>query len=68
MKVRIEFDCDNAAFAHGAVGEMTRILASAANKLGMMYAERHRYDDNTESLMDHNGNKVGFVALESDDE
>jgi len=64
MKVKIEFSCDNAAFTDGAVGEMTRILASAAAKLGVMYAERALYDENMEHLMDYNGNKVGTVVLE----
>lgn len=64
MLVKIEIQCDNAAFDDDLAGEIKRILDIAAKKL----ANRLGGTSGVEEwpLSDANGNSVGFVSVDSE--
>ena len=64
MKVRIEFEADNAAFEEDFTGEVTRILTRAAGRMGAL---RHDPEDSG-ALLDSNGNLVGFWTIKTRNE
>lgn len=60
MRIVIEINCDNAAFDNGSE-ELGRILRRVSDRL-----KRGAIDlslNNTEALMDVNGNKVGSLQV-----
>lgn len=60
MKVKIEIDCDNAAFADAPPEfELGRILRDIADQ-----GEDHGVDGIKVFIRDVNGNKVGTVTVE----
>lgn len=64
MKVRIEFDCDNAAFEdNGFIREARNVLHEAGNRL---YELRNHRRGGEAPLFDSNGNSIGTVTLERD--
>ena len=57
MKIRIEINCDNAAFEDDPATEVERILKNLTGKLRLPGMEDL-------PLMDINGNKVGTLTVE----
>lgn len=66
MKVIIEFETDNAAFADDIHGEIEQILEQAGTKVLMQMGRNHYVDAEgpSDKLIDTNGNTVGTVELE----
>jgi len=60
MKVRIEFNMDNAAFEDNGFQEIRRITHKAAVKADEML---HNHEYVSGALKDTNGNTVGSVQL-----
>jgi hypothetical protein len=60
MKVKIEFDCDNAAFADDFEFEVYAIMRRCADQV--LYS-RHQREAGTHAVKDTNGNTVGKVSL-----
>ena len=60
MKIRIEINCDNAAFEDDMFGEVNRILGEKLPGLSSEIAE----PGDSYPLMDINGNKVGTLTVE----
>lgn len=58
MKVRIEFDTDNAAFEDDWEGEVRRTINDAAGKVARLGPPPGRY-----RLYDGNGNTIGYAEL-----
>ena len=56
-KVTIEIDIDNSAFEEDPKFELDRILKEIIGRGDLNY-----------SLRDYNGNKVGFIKIEEDEE
>jgi hypothetical protein len=67
MKIRIEFDCDNAAFEFDFAGEVNAILRKAYRNI-MDQSRRPKalctHPEAADVLLDTNGNTVGTVVLE----
>ena len=68
MKVRIEFDTDNAAFEDGFGYELAKVLGQASDKV---IRQMSRCDgcvcdapERDDVLLDSNGNTVGTVRIE----
>ena len=61
MKIKIEIDCKNAAFADDNPGELKRVLHQAALKAASMVEPPCR--SGTRELRDINGNTVGWVRV-----
>lgn len=73
MKIKIEFDCDNAAFESGpytrqlAMEEVYAVLKQAMEKIVVQLGRPHSVCDAPEAadkLLDSNGNTVGSVIVE----
>ena len=61
MKIKIEIDCDNAAFADGFASEVARILRRLAESVEGGYAPEAPL-----SLRDQNGHAVGYFRIVGD--
>lgn len=58
MKIRIEFDCDNAAFDEVPLVEAQRIIRQAERKLALL----DPFGDSI-GLFDSNGNRIGNLKI-----
>ncbi len=65
MKLTITIQMDNAAFTDNSGAEVARILREFADR---SEDETDSSWDNTYSLRDINGNKVGTAEIETDDD
>lgn len=67
MKIRIEIDCDNAAFEHDTIGEVERILRGIGPKLrdqmGRAPGCLCTAPESADKLKDRNGNTVGTLTI-----
>ena len=63
MKVKIEINCDNAAFDPSPIYEVSRILEDLVHRL-----RREMISSPEKLLMDGNGNTVGKLEWISDEE
>ena len=57
MRISIEINTENAAFADNENQEIARILQDLANKINHSYPIS---ENEIQSLRDYNGNKIGF--------
>lgn len=63
MKIKIEINCDNAAFEDNWFKELDDILVKANSFLKKHY-DYGQIDSDRKNLFDSNGNKVGFVLID----
>ena len=59
MKIRIEINCDNAAFEDNAGGEVKRCVDDVMDRCRRASWMPGRYN-----VVDYNGNKVGTLTVE----
>lgn len=61
MKIKIEFDCDNAAFEDDMTGEISCILREIADDIDR--SELHDLHGVYSRVSDVNGNQIGTVQF-----
>ena len=60
MKIEIKIHTGNAAFETDRDGEVKRIIRDAVNKVSL--------DSNKYPLRDYNGNVVGYINIQSEED
>lgn len=63
MKIKIEIECDNAAFEPNPAREVKEILASLIRRITPQVFTDKRVGANELKLYDHNGNTVGEMKV-----